>query len=91
MKVICYDLTREPKMAHYWFNRQKLLQKAKDRYLNGGGKEKAYKHYIANKHVLTEKARNKYINLSEEGKEAKRKYQRNRCRNMKPAKKVSNS
>ena len=26
------------KMSYYWFNRHKLLRKAKDRYNNGGGK-----------------------------------------------------
>ena len=28
-------------MIYYFFNRQKLLQKAKERYHNCGGKEKA--------------------------------------------------
>ena len=42
-------------MSHYWFNRQELLQKAKDRYHNGGSKEEAAKHYIENKEVLKEK------------------------------------
>ena len=37
-------------MNYYWFNRQELLQKAKDRYHNGGGKEEdANKHYISKK------------------------------------------
>ena len=27
------------KMSRYWFNRQELLEKAKDRYHNGGGKK----------------------------------------------------
>ena len=26
-------------MSYYWFNRHKLLRKAKDRYNNGGGKK----------------------------------------------------
>ena len=29
-------------MSYYCFNRQKLLEKAKDRYHNGGSKEKAF-------------------------------------------------
>ena len=53
-------------MSHYWFNRQGLLEKAKDRYHNSGGKEKASKYYIANKDVLKEKRKNKYRNLLEE-------------------------
>ena len=40
------------KMSYYFFNRQELLQKAKDKYHNCGGKEKAAKYYIANKEVL---------------------------------------
>ena len=35
-------------MSHYWFNRQELLEKAKDRYHNCGGKKTA-EYYIANK------------------------------------------
>ena len=31
-------------MSYYWFNRQELLQKAKEKYDNGG-KEKAAKYY----------------------------------------------
>ena len=38
------------------------------------GKKEAAEHCIDNKDVLKEKARNKYRNLSEEEKEAKRKY-----------------
>ena len=49
-------------MSHYWFNRQELLEKAKDRYHNSSGKEKAAEYYIANKDVLKEKAKNKYKN-----------------------------
>ena len=33
-------------MSCYQFNRQELLQKAKDRYHDFGGKEKAAKYYI---------------------------------------------
>ena len=32
-------------MSYYWFNRQELLQKAKDRYHNCGDKEKAAEYY----------------------------------------------
>ena len=37
------------KMSYYWFNRKELLQKAKDRYDNGGGKEKAAEYYLKNR------------------------------------------
>ena len=29
-------------MSHYCFNRQELLEKAKDKHHNGGGKKKSY-------------------------------------------------
>ena len=34
------------KMCYCWFNKKKLLQKAKDRYHNGGGNEKAAEYYF---------------------------------------------
>ena len=41
LKVICYDLFFvHIKMSHYWFNKQELLQKIKERYHNCGGKKK---------------------------------------------------
>ena len=52
----------------YWFNRQELLKKAKEKYENKGGKEKA------NKEAIKEKARNKYKNSTEKEKELKRQY-----------------
>ena len=70
-------------MGHYWFNRQELLEKAKDRYHDGGGKEKTVENYIANKDLQKEKANSKYRNLSEEEKESKREYNRNRYKNVK--------
>ena len=70
-------------MSYYWFNRQELLQKAKDRYRNCGGKEKASEYFVANEDVLKEKANSKYKNLSEEGKEVKREYQKNRYKSIK--------
>ena len=56
-------------MSYYWFNRQELLDLC--------DKEKASEHYIGNKDVKKEKANNKCSNVSEEEKEAKRKYSRN--------------
>ena len=55
-------------MDYYLHNRQELLPKAKDRYYNGGGKEKAAKYYLENKDVLQENSKNKYKNVSEEEK-----------------------
>ena len=58
-------------MSYYWLNRQELLQKAKEKY-NNGGKEKTAKYYQDNKDAIKEKEKNKYKKLSEEEKEAKR-------------------
>ena len=49
-------------MSYYQFNRQGILQKAKEKY----SKEKAAEYYLKNKEVIKEKARNCYRNLSEE-------------------------
>ena len=65
-------------MSYYWFNREKLLKNAWDKYHNKEGKQKAAKYYAANQEVLREDARNKYRNLSEKEKNKKRKYQRER-------------
>ena len=43
------------KMSQYYLNRDKLLQKAKDRYRNSDGKEKAAKYYEDNQEILREK------------------------------------
>ena len=42
-------------MSYYWFNRQELLQKAKEKYHNCGGKEKAAEYYLGNKNVIKKK------------------------------------
>ena len=41
------------KIGYYWFNRQKILQKAKERH----SKEKAAEYYLKNKEAIKEKAR----------------------------------
>ena len=51
-------------MSYYWFNRQEILQKAKERY----SKEKAAEYYLQNKESIKEKSRECYKNLSEEEK-----------------------
>ena len=40
-------------MSYYWFNRQKIFQKAKEKY----SKEKAAEYYVPNKEAITEKSR----------------------------------
>ena len=51
-------------MNYYWFNRQEILQKAKEKY----SKEKAAKYYAQNKEAIREKSRERYKNLSQEKK-----------------------
>ena len=52
-------------MSYYWFNRQEMLQKAKERY----PKEKAAEHFAQNKEAMKEKSRERYKNLSQEKKQ----------------------
>ena len=33
-------------MSYYWFDRQEFVQKAKNKYDNCGGKEKAAEYYL---------------------------------------------
>ena len=51
-------------MNYYWFNRQEILQKAKEKY----SKEKAAEYYKQNKEAIKEKSRERYENLSQEKK-----------------------
>ena len=61
-------------MSYYWFNRQEILQKAKERY----SKEKAAEYYLKNKEAIEEKARDHYKNLLEGKKNKIKKYQKKR-------------
>ena len=70
-------------MSYYFFNVQELLQKQKNKYQNCGGKEKAAEYHLKNKGVLNENARNQYRNLSEEDKEGKGEYAKNRHKKKK--------
>ena len=70
-------------MSYYWFNREELLKKAKTKYHNKGGEEKASKYYQDNKEAIKEKARNKYKNLTKQEKELKMKYSKNRYNKLK--------
>ena len=49
-------------MNYYWFNRQEIFQKTKEKY----SKEKAAKYYVQNKEAIKEKSRERYKNLSQE-------------------------
>ena len=66
------------KMTYYWFNRQEILQKAKERY----SKEKAAEYYLQNKEAIKERSKNRYKNLSEEAKNKLKEYQKNRYQEL---------
>ena len=46
-------------MSYCCFNKVEVLQKAKEKYNNCGGKEKAAEYYRTNKDVLKEKAKSR--------------------------------
>ena len=51
-------------MSYYWFTRQEILQKVKEKI----SKEKAAEYYAQNKEAIKEKSRERYKNLSQEEK-----------------------
>ena len=59
-------------MNYYQFNRQEILQKAKEKY----SKEKAAEYYKQNKEAIKEKSRECYKNLSQEKKYKKKESQK---------------
>ena len=59
-------------MSYYWFNRQEILQKAKERY----SKEKAAEYHLKNKEAIKEKSRKRHKNFSQEQKDKIKEYQR---------------
>ena len=65
-------------MSYYQFNRQEILQKAKERY----SKEKAADYYLKNKEAIKEKSKNIYKNLSKEEKDKIKDYQRKRYQQL---------
>ena len=65
-------------MSYYQFNRQQILQKAKERY----SKEKASEYYLQNKEAIKEKSKNWYKNFSKQGKGKVKEYQRKRYQQL---------
>ena len=63
-------------MSYYHFNRQEILQKAKERY----SKEKASEYYLKNKEAMKETLW--YKNLSQEEKDKIKEYQRKRYQEL---------
>ena len=65
-------------MSYYWFNRQEVLQKPKERY----SKEKATDYYAQNKEAIKEKSRQHYKNLSQEKKDKIKECQRKKYQEL---------
>ena len=59
-------------MNYYWFNRQEIFQKGKEKY----SKEKAAEYCKQNKEAMKEKSKKRYKNLSEEEKGKIKEYQK---------------
>ena len=67
-------------MSYYWFNRQEILQEAKEKC----SKEKAAEYYKQNKEAIKEKSRERYKNLSQEEKNKIKEYQRKKISRIGP-------
>ena len=65
-------------MNYYWFNRQEILQKVKEKYC----KQKGADYYKQNKKTITEKSRERYKNLSQEEKDKIKGYQRKKYQEL---------
>ena len=60
-KTFYFELSNQYiKMNYYWFNRQQILQKAKENY----SKEKAAEYYKQNREAIKENAKERYKKLS---------------------------
>lgn len=68
--------------TYYQEKKERLQELARSCYHQKGQKEKAKKYYEYYKKILQEKERNTYTELSNERKDIKREYARNRCRYM---------
>ena len=65
-------------MNYYWFNRQEILQNAKEKY----SKEKAAEYYAQNKEAIKERSRECYENLSQEKKDKIKEDQRKKYQEL---------
>ena len=63
-------------MSYYWFSRQEILRKAKERY----SKEKAAEYYLKNKEAI-KKLRDCHKNMSQEEKDKIIEYQKKDSKN----------
>ena len=44
-------------MSYYWFNREEVMQKAKEKYNNCDGKEKPAEYYRTNKDIFKKESK----------------------------------
>ena len=65
-------------MSYYWFNRQEILQKEKEKC----SKENAAEYYAQNKEAIKEKSSERYKNLSQEEKDKIKQYQRKKYQEL---------
>ena len=65
-------------MSYYWFNRQEIVQEAKEKY----SKENVAEYYAQNKEAITEKSRQRCKNLSKEKKDKIKEYQRRKYKKL---------
>ena len=65
-------------MSYYWFNRQEILQKAKERY----SREKAAEYYAQDEETIKEKSRECYKILSQEEKDKIKEYQKKKYQEL---------
>ena len=65
-------------MNYYWFNRQGILQKAKENY----SKKNTAKYYAQKKEAMKEKSRERHKNLSQEEKDKIKEYQRKKYQEL---------
>ena len=72
-------------MSYYWFNRQEILQKAKERY----SREEAAEYYAQKKEALKEMSRERYKNLWQKEKDKIKEYQRKKYQELVHYKKES--
>ena len=73
-------------MNYYWFNRQEILQKAKENY----SKEKTSEYYKQDKEAIKEKSREHYKYLSQQEKDKIKEYQKKKYQELLQYKKKIN-
>ena len=65
-------------MSYYWFNRQEILHKEKEKC----SKENAADYYAQNKEAIEEKSSERYKNLSQQEKDKIKEYQRKKYQEL---------